>query len=380
MKVCFFIWALTAAGAERVLSILANEWTRKGWDVVILTMDAPASKPFYPLADSIEVRPLNLLKDSDSFLSALNNNIKRLRTLRRAIRGVHPDVIISFIDKANALMILATRGLRIPVIISERTDPSRRSLGRFWGGIRDFTYPQADLIVFQSQGVMDWFPSRVRARGVVIPNPVPPPPPPSNDTPITGSAMSIVSLGRLFPVKGFDVLVTAFSAANARVPNWHLNIWGKGPERKTLEQMVENLGMASQIRFHGITNRPYDILRGADIFVLPSRVEGFPNALVEAMACGLPVISTQFGGAANDIVQDGVNGMLVPPGNPEALANSLVHLMTDSDKRARLGDQASRVVDQFSTERVLTKWEEAVSMVVASRHNRFHKGGQPWPT
>ncbi|MDP1831450.1 MAG: glycosyltransferase family 4 protein [Geothrix sp.] len=349
-----------------MLSILANEWAQKGWEVIVLTMEDHQVEPFYPLARSIELRPLHLLKDSSSFLSAIWNNIKRVWILRQAIKEVQPDVLISFIDKANALAILATRGLGIPVIISERTDPSRRSLGRPWGRIRDLAYPRADLIVFQSQGVLDWFPSRVRARGVVIPNPVPPPPPRSRETPRKGSGLCIVSLGRLSPVKGFDVLVTAFAKATARVPHWRLDVWGEGPERKPLEQMVSALGMAGQIQFRGITDRPFDILRGADLFVLPSRAEGFPNALVEAMACGLPVISTRFGGAAMDIIVDGSNGLLVPPGEPQALADALVRLMVDPHERARLGERAPEVVERFSTKRVLAMWEHAVGQVIAS--------------
>jgi glycosyltransferase involved in cell wall biosynthesis len=363
MKVCFIIWALTAAGAERVLSILANEWAQKGWDVVILTTDSDQAIPFYPLVDSIELIQLNLLKDSHSFRSAISNNIRRLATLRRVIKEKSPDVLISFIDTTNSLTIMATRGLGIPVIISERTDPSRRSLGRFWGAIRDFTYPLADLIVFQSCGVRDWFPPRVRARGVVIPNPVPRPPAVSLVLPKKSPALRIVSMGRLSPVKGFDVLIQAFALASARTPHWHLDIWGQGPERPSLEELAGNLGMGEQIKFPGVTERPFDILRDADLFILSSHAEGFPNALAEAMACGLPVISTRFGGAADDMITDGLDGILVPPGNPEALAEAMVQLMTDPGKRARLGAQASRVVERFSMERVFGMWEEAVHRV-----------------
>jgi glycosyltransferase involved in cell wall biosynthesis len=373
VKVCFIIWALTAAGAERVLSFLANGWAQKGWDVVILTTDSDQAIPFYPLMDSIELRQLNLLKESHSFFSALNNNIIRVRTLRSAIKEVRPDVLISFLDTTNSLTIMATRGLGIPVIISERTDPSRRSLGPVWGAIRDFTYPLAELVVFQSQAVLDWFPSRVRARGIVIPNPVPPPPPPppSMDPPTSGSVLRIVSMGRLAPVKGFDVLIKAFKMASDRVPHWHLVIWGEGPDRHSLERMVDKLGMAEQISFPGITDRPYDILRNADIFVLSSHAEGFPNALAEAMACGLPVISTRFGGAVDDIITNGVDGIVVPPGNPEELADSMVHMMANPTERARLGEQALRIVERFSMERVLGMWEEAVEKVTVSYRDYF---------
>lgn len=380
MKVCFFIWALVAHGAERVLSIMANEWAQKGWEVVIVTMDDPESKPAYPLADSIEVRPLNLLKDSDSLLAALRNNIKRVRTLRRTIKEIRPEVLISFIDKDNARAVLATRGLGVPIIIGEVTDPSRRSLGWFWEGIRNFTYPRADLIVFQSQAVLNWFPPAVRARGVVIPNPVPLPPLPPPEHPRESATMRAVALGRLSPVKGFDVLVDAFAGAAAKVPTWRLDVWGEGSERKSLEQRVSALGMTEQIQFRGLTDRPFDILRGADLFVMSSHTEGFPNALVEAMACGLPVISTRFGGAVNDIIQDGENGLLVPPGDPGALAAAMVQLMNAPDERARLGGRASEVVERYSTKRVISMWEDAISQAIASKSRRMPPGRNDCPT
>ena len=177
MRVCFFIWALRAAGAERVLTTLANAWATQGWEVVVVTMEDGREPPFYPLDPRIQVRPQDLLKDSTSPLSGVLNNLHRLRVLRRTFRDVKPDVIVSFIDKANALAVIATLGTGIPVIVSERTDPSRRSLGALWERLRAFAYPRARRIVFQSTGVKNWFPEAVRAKGVVIPNPVPPPPP-----------------------------------------------------------------------------------------------------------------------------------------------------------------------------------------------------------
>jgi glycosyltransferase involved in cell wall biosynthesis len=363
-RVCLFISGLQAAGAERVLSFLANAWSRKGWQVTLLTLEARGVEPFYPLDGAVVLRRLDLQKDSRSLGSAVKHNLERIRVLRRAIRAARPEVLIAFADRENVLAILATRGLGCPVIISERTDPSRRSLGRIWDAIRNLAYPWADRIVFQSQGILDWFPPRVRNRGLVIPNPVPGPPPGGPQAP-GAEPGRVVGLGRLYPVKGFEVLVRAFAAAGARVPHWQLEVWGEGPERGALERLAGELGMADRIRFPGITQDAYAVLRSADLFVLPSHVEGFPNALLEAMACGLPVVSTRFGGAAADIVQDGVDGLLVPPGDPEAMAEAMVQLMLDPQRRARLGGRAEAVVERFSAERVLALWETAVAQAVS---------------
>jgi GalNAc-alpha-(1->4)-GalNAc-alpha-(1->3)-diNAcBac-PP-undecaprenol alpha-1,4-N-acetyl-D-galactosaminyltransferase len=360
LKVCFFIWGLRAAGAERVLSFLANAWSAKGWQVLILTMEDGRVEPFYPLADEVEVRTLDLLKDSSSFVSGLANNLRRLGTIRRSFREAAPDAVISFVDKANVLAVLASRGLRIPLIISERTDPSRRSLGRWWNALRDLAYPRADILVFQSQAVLDWFPARVRRKGVVIPNPVPAAPavelPPRDNR-----AKRIVAMGRLFPVKGFDLLLEAFARIALKEPDWALDIWGEGPERSALEAQARRLGLDGRVRFPGLTERPLEILRGADLFVLSSRAEGFPNVLVEAMACGLPVISADFGGAAKEIIRDGVDGVLVPPENPVTLASAMARLMSDPGARAALARRAPEVVVRYSGERVLALWEQAIA-------------------
>ncbi|HEU4950857.1 MAG TPA: glycosyltransferase family 4 protein [Holophagaceae bacterium] len=358
MRVCFFIWGLRAAGAERVLTFLANRWAAKGWDVTILTMEDGSLPPFYPLAPGIRIRPLGLMREGGTTWSGLANNLGRLRVLRRAVREARPDVLVSFIDKANTLAVLATRGLGIPVVVSERTDPSRRSLGRAWERLRAFAYRRADALVFQSSAVRDWFPAPISRKGLVIPNPVPPPPP--GEAPSREGPRRMVALGRLYPVKGFDVLLEAFAAASARVPGWELEIWGEGPERAALERQVEALGLAARVRLPGLTEQPFDVLRASDLFVLPSRAEGFPNALVEAMACGKPVLCTDFGGAAREIVRDGVDGRVVPPADPAALAEALAELMADSEARDRLAARAPEVMARFEPEQVLAQWEAAL--------------------
>jgi glycosyltransferase involved in cell wall biosynthesis len=179
------------------------------------------------------------------------------------------------------------------------------------------------------------------------------------------SKPKIVSLGRLFPVKGHDILIKAFAQLAARHPQWSLVIWGEGPERPVLEALIHSFGLSGRASIPGSTKQVAACLRQGDLFVLPSRTEGFPNALTEAMACGLPVIATNCGGAIEDIVRNDENGILVPPDDVDALATAMDRIMSNPQERARLAARAPEVAERFSLERVLELWDKAIGQALA---------------
>ena len=161
-------------------------------------------------------------------------------------------------------------------------------------------------------------------------------------------------------VKGFDLLIEAFGRCATKHADWSLVILGEGPERASLQTFAVALGIADRVSLAGQVQEPATILNGADLFVLSSRSEGFPNALLEAMACQLPVVSTDCGGPRN-IIRDGVDGILVPPDDVTALADAMDRLMANPDERRRLGAGALEVIERFSMEKVMTMWDEAVT-------------------
>ncbi len=285
--------------------------------------------------------------------------------MRKEIRASSPDVVISFIDTTNVLTLLASVGLRIPVIVSERSHPDQHPIGSAWTRLRSLLYRHADGIVVQSHGLRDWASGLVRDDAIhVIPNPVKPvlngSEYPSHRQ---GSGRTVVAMGRLVSEKRFDLLLRAFCQCTKTHDDWSLIIVGEGEERRSLETLTRELGLEGRVKLPGLVQDPAHILHGADVFVLSSSYEGFPNALLEAMACGLAVISTDCGSGPREIVRNGVNGLLVAPNDVDALAAAMDRLMEDPEQRERLGARAVEVADRFGVEMVMGMWNAAIQQV-----------------
>ncbi len=368
------ISSLRAGGAERVLSRMASYWAQRDWPITLVTLE-PTSADFYPVHSEVKRVGLDASGVSTSLWRALRSNRHRVQLIRRAIRASRPEVVISFMVPTTIITLLAARPERVPVIVSERTDPSRAPLARIWAALRRVTYPWAVAVVVQTPDVERWAHSFLRKDRVhVIPNPVAAPPP--LDASAQASATSIavasqaddgachvLSVGRMDANKGFDLLIRAFAQCRANRPAWQLTILGDGKERPRLEALAKDLGVASHVHLPGTVRDPTPALFGADMFVLSSRYEGFPNALLEAMAVGLPVIATNSRGPSR-IVRNDVDGLLVPVDDVAALATAMAGLMDDEPRRRRLGQRATEVAERFNVDRIMATWEAVIAEVL----------------
>jgi len=362
MKLLLVTYSLSQpGGAERVLSIMANFWSRMGWRITVLTLDREES--FYPLADTVTLCGLDVAAPSKGFVNAAANTWKRVRGLRRAIKDAQPDAVIALMSVTNVLTLLATQGLNIPVIVSERNNPAQLRVGAVWNFLRNWTYPHSHKVVLQSEQIVGQFSSTIKKKVTVIPNPVPAPD--IEFVPVERRHNTILAMGSLTQQKGFDLLLQAFALVATRHPQWRLQIWGEGSLRSELEALRDELGLQRQAAFCGRTRKPFEEMRHASLFVLSSRYEGFPNALCEAMACGLPAISFDCVSGPRDIVRHGVDGLLVPPEDVDALAEAMNRLIENEEERRQFSAKAPEVVERFSVDEVMSLWEALLDEVMA---------------
>jgi GalNAc-alpha-(1->4)-GalNAc-alpha-(1->3)-diNAcBac-PP-undecaprenol alpha-1,4-N-acetyl-D-galactosaminyltransferase len=363
VKVAFVISTLEVGGAERVLALMANHWAGKGHDVSVLTFDDGRCEPFYTLDSGVRHVPLAVAGESGGLAQAIVRNAAAVRGIRRALRTLAPDVVVSFMDKTNVTTLIAAIGSGLPVIVAEHTDPWSYDIGSLWKALRRLSYPWARRIVVLNEHARQYFPPAYRERVLVMPNPIVVAP---QDTPSPRPAgrRVVASMGRFTREKGFDLLLRAFAGIADAHPAWDLLVLGDGPLRPELESLRDSLGLRERIFMPGVSKNPHGVLRHADLYVAPSRIEGFPCALGEAMALGLAVIATEYHPGVRDLIRTPADGVLVPSDDADALAAAMADLMDDPQRRAGMGESAVAAIGRFGVDAIMTRWERLVLQAI----------------
>lgn len=358
-RTLWVVSSLSAGGAERVISELANAWARRGLPTGVLTLSAPDSD-HYPLLPTVERIALDVIWDSHTPWQSISGNIRRSRMIRKAVRNFRPDVVVSFIEQTNVRILASLSGTGIPVVVSERVDPRHHAIGRVWELARRLLYPFARRVVVQTDSIArGWARSIVRQGHLaVIPNFVRDLP---EVPPFDGREPNLIlAVGRLDRQKGFDLLLQAFAHSSLANLSVRLVILGEGPERHSLESIARLLGIEQAVSLPGVVQAPESWMERCTLFVMSSRYEGFPNALLEAMAMGCSVIAADCESGPREMIHQAKNGMLVPVGDVEALADMMTRLFEDATLRKRIGEKAPEVRKRFARETVLLQWEQLI--------------------
>lgn len=369
MRITLVVWALHAGGAERVVANLANAWVAAGHAVTIVTL-SPRTEDFYRLDDRV-IRTNVLLHSRlprRILASSVLGRLGQPGGLRCALRASRPDVVVSAINITNVKTIVASRGLNVPVVATEHIQPTEEEIGGFWRMARRASYPRADAVVMLTEDGAKWARSIVPAERVrVIPNFVKLPPGVPEHR---GGARVLLSVGRMRPQKGFDLLLEAFATSQARSAGWTLRIVGDGPYRRSIVRLARDLEVDESVVFIGRTGNIWAEYARADVYVMASRFEGFPMVLLEAMAMGVPVVSFDCPTGPRELITDGVSGLLVRPEDVGSLAAAIDRLATDPSARAALAERGRVVAARYSPEAVLPLWSELLDSVVLSRSHQ----------
>lgn len=361
-SVAIVIESLGGGGAQHVASTLANAWAAAGISVTVITFQEPATDVF-KLDPRVKREVIGGVGASSGALSALWANIDRVRRLRAALKRCKTDVVIGFVASTNVLTILAGQGLGCRMIVSERNDPVLQSIGRAWSTLRRLFYRRADLVVANSRAAIEAMRAYVPAERLLwLPNPLRTPP--ESDAPSAPPIAGpfLLSVGRLSPAKGYDVLLAAFARLHVRRPDLHLAILGEGPLRGTLEAQAKALGLSDRVRFAGYVSDPFPWYRAAMALVHPARFEGLPNVVIEAMSVGLPVLVSDAQSGLRDFVRNGETGLVVKTDGPAALVDAMAMLADDPALRRKLGDAGGAAVELCRADKAVAAWTEALGL------------------
>lgn len=367
----FMVSSMNAGGAERIAASLANAWAAAGHRVTLLATYSGRGECFYPLLPEVALR--YLADEASSPRSRRQAYLARFWALRRLLQRERADVVVSFLTNVNVAAVLASLGMRVPLIVCERTYPPQLPVSAWWDRLRRWTYPLASRVTMLTSEGVDWLQREIpRARGAVIPNPVPYPLPVNTPELLPSDVVQsdrkiLLAVGRMSEEKGFSGLIEAFASLAEQHPQWDVVILGDGPLRQVLAQQIQANGLGRRVFMPGRAGNVGAWYERADLYVLSSRVEGFPNTLGEAMAHGCAAVSFDCDTGPRDLIRHEVDGLLVPPGDVNALAQALGRLMQNEAERQQMATRALEVRSRYSMQRVLGLWDELFADVIQQK-------------
>ncbi len=361
MNVAVHIHCLAGGGAERIAALLCSQLAERGHRVLLITQ-LPADPGDYPVdvrVERISIGGTDVTNAGWRWLRML----RRVVRLRTALRQFEAEVVLGFMTTSALYVAMASVASRVKAVCCERVDPKQQRLSAGASRLRKWLYPRAEHVVVQTEGALAWLEAEIpMATGCVIPNPIQYPltelpPILQPEVVLEAGASLVLGVGRLDHQKGFDRLIEAFVMLAAEFPLAELVILGEGEMRAGLEALIEARELADRIHLVGRVGNLSAWYGRAELFVLSSRYEGFPNALAEAMAHGCAVLATDCDFGPDDLIENGHSGVLADADTAEALSEAMRRLLSDAALRVTLGTNARTVREHYDVHKVIDRWE-----------------------
>lgn len=349
MKIIFYIGNLKKGGAERVVSTLSNKLIKDNEVTIITTTNEMIE---YKLDNNIKVL---YLQDCDVKKNFLIKNIIYLKRLFNYIRSIKPDIVLGFLPEPSYRLLILKPFLKVPVIISDRNDPKIEYRTFKNKMIMKFLYRRADGFVFQTTEAQQYFSEKIQNKSIVIANPI--------DSKFLFSAYNgfdsreFVNVGRLNEQKNQMFLLECFKEVIKKYPEYKLLIYGTGDLKKDLDCYINKNGLNDNIELCGNVDNIERVLECKKGFILSSKYEGMPNALMEAMAVGMPCISTDCPcGGPRELIKNDRNGILIENDNKEQLISAIINLIENKEKCKTLSNNAKREMKNYDCDIITEKW------------------------
>lgn len=351
MKVLFVVDSLSYGGAGRVVSILASQLAEMGFEISIAIMgqDVNRTQEIY----AVDYRVNRFYINEFGKVTSWKTNIK---FLRYCLKKFKPDICIPFLNMYAEYAVIACLFSNIKVVACERNDPHYSPEAKIYRLLRNPLYSLADKVICQTQDMVDYFPKHIRNKSRIILNPINT----SLPEPYVGKREKrIVAVGKLGKQKNFSMAIDSFALIQSDIREYCLEIYGEGTLRAELEKQIEDAGLSNRVFLMGQSDNLFNDIKSAELFIMTSDYEGMSNALIEAMALGLPCISTNHPiGGAKTLIENGINGVLVPVNDAKEMANAIKKVINDPVTAKRMSENAVKIRDRLSIENIAQQWKQ----------------------
>ncbi len=360
MKICLAISTMSSGGAERNISMLANHFSKNN-DVFILTLQGN-KKSFYNIDNKVKIIELDLIKNTKNFFLKLINLIKRIYIIALQLNKHKPDVLISFLETTNITLIISSLFISsVKVrIVSDRNNPNKSERPTIITILKFLFYRFSDHIVLQTRKIKKNYKFVKKNKIKIIPNTI------SEKIKLKknykiNKKLKIISVGRLEQQKGYDVLLKSLKLLKDNNCDFICNIFGKGAERKKINQSIIKLGLRNQVFLKGVDKKILNYYKNYNLYILSSKYEGYPNSLLEALASGLTSISSDCDYGPSEIINNNVNGLLFKNENHLDLYKKINYLLQNKSKFNKFGTVSKKKFQTtlFNNDKLI-KWEKII--------------------